>query len=73
MKRSIYITRLILTLVLIVFVGSCKPGEEQLDQKAQKIHEKIFTVDTHCDTPLRLLRSDYNPGIRNDPRKGGEK
>ena len=65
--------RLVFTIALIVFVGSCQPSEKQLDQKAQKIHEKVFTVDTHCDTPLRLLRSDYNPGIRNDPRKGGGK
>ncbi|WP_298350002.1 hypothetical protein [Runella sp.] len=25
-------------------------------KKAKKIHEKAFTVDTHADTPMLLLR-----------------
>lgn len=59
--------------ILGTLLLSCQVSEEQLDRKAQKIHEKVFTIDTHSDTPLRLLRSDYNPGVRNDPRQGGGK
>ena len=52
---------------------SCKLNEENLAEKAAGIHDQVLTVDTHCDTPMRLLRSDYNPGDKHDPRQGGGK
>jgi membrane dipeptidase len=56
-----------------ILLVSCKLNEENLTEKAAKIHDQILTVDTHCDTPMRLLRSDYNPGDRHDPRQSGGK
>jgi len=56
-----------------ILLVSCKLNEENLAGKAARIHDQILTVDTHCDTPLRLLRSDYNPGDKHDPRQGGGK
>lgn len=31
---------------------------------AEIIHEKILTVDTHCDTPMDMARSDFDLGER---------
>lgn len=73
MKHSNSYLRFSALFILGCVIGSCQVSEEQLDNKAQKIHDKVFTIDTHCDTPMRLLRSDYNPGVRNDPRQGGGK
>jgi membrane dipeptidase len=47
-------------------------NQDELAKKASQIHDKVLTVDTHVDTPMRLVRSDYNLGERHDPeRRGG--
>jgi membrane dipeptidase len=51
--------------ILLLIVG-CAENEETLIKKANKIHEAVLTVDTHCDTPMRLMRSDFDLGVRND-------
>ncbi len=73
MKKSIWYSHNVAFVILCCIIGSCQVSEEQLDKKAQKIHDRVFTIDTHCDTPMRLLRSDYNPGVRNDPHQRGGK
>jgi membrane dipeptidase len=51
----------------LILLGSCAGNtEEALIKRADKIHEAILTVDTHCDTPMRLMRSDFDLGVRND-------
>lgn len=45
---------------------SCGTEEERLISRADKIHEAVLTVDTHCDTPMRLTRSGFDLGVRND-------
>ncbi len=40
--------------------------EEDLLAHAKEIHEKVLTVDTHADTPSRLLREGWNIGERHD-------
>jgi len=45
---------------------SCTPGEEKISQKADRLHKDMLAVDTHCDTPMRLFRGNYDLGIRND-------
>ncbi|HEX9971605.1 MAG TPA: dipeptidase [bacterium] len=47
--------------------------QEKQKIKASKIHDQVLTVDTHVDTPMRLVRSDFNLGERHDPgRRGGK-
>ncbi len=54
-------------MMLICFMAvSCQMSEEQVSRKAERIHDDILSVDTHCDTPMRLLRAGFDPGIRND-------
>jgi membrane dipeptidase len=45
---------------------NAKKVPETLLAKAQRIHENALTVDSHTDTPLRLSRSNFDAGVRND-------
>jgi membrane dipeptidase len=58
------IKSLILGLCLIAI--SCTTSEEELSRKADRIHDDILSVDTHCDTPMRLLRGHFDLGVRNE-------
>jgi len=42
-----------------------------LEQKAHKIHQKALTIDTHCDTPMRLSRPEFNIGERHETDASG--
>jgi len=53
-------------LALAMLLVSCTPGEEKISQKADRLHKDMLAVDTHCDTPMRLFRGNYDLGIRND-------
>ncbi len=67
-------------LFLIVFVG-CKEKptttetetEEELVERALAIHEKVLTVDTHADTPLRMIEPGFDMAERHDPNETGSK
>lgn len=37
------------------------------EKRVKKIHERILTVDTHCDTPMNMLEDNFDIGIRNNP------
>lgn len=51
---------------LFFLVTSCGDEESKIVAKADRIHNSMLTVDTHCDTPMRLIRSGYDLGVRND-------
>jgi membrane dipeptidase len=51
--------------ILLLFAG-CGNTEEQLLKKAEKIHSSILTVDTHCDTPMGFLRSNFDLGVKHE-------
>lgn len=36
-------------------------------KKVREIHDKILTVDTHCDTPMAILDDNFDIGKRNNP------
>ena len=63
MKRNLSIA---LMLLISFALSSCGDEEARIIRKADKIHEAILTVDTHCDTPMRLMRSDFDLGVRNE-------
>lgn len=41
--------------------------------EASVLHQRLLTLDSHTDTPLRLGSSTFDIGIRNDSREGGGK
>jgi len=52
-----------LTLCLIsgiLMSFSSEKNTEKPEKKAQRIHEKCLTVDTHCDTPMLMVEPGFN-------------
>ena len=72
MKRFIFLP-LVFALTAMLITSSCTPGEEKLRKKAEKIHRQVLTLDSHTDTPLRMMRSDFDISQRHDPRERGGK
>ena len=53
----------ILFISALVLLASCN---QDLSEKADKIHAEIVSIDTHCDTPLNFLDEDFDIGKWND-------
>jgi len=53
-------------LLLILLLSGCSSSDEHLVIKADKIHESILTVDTHCDTPMDFSDPNFDLGIRHE-------
>jgi membrane dipeptidase len=70
---------ILLTTVIVVFplggFSKNKQGTaaEQLAKRAAAVHDKVLTVDTHTDTPMRLSRGEYDMGTVHDPQDRGGK
>mgnify|MGYP001791055704 CR=1 FL=1 len=47
--------------------------EEELTQRALAIHKRVLTLDTHADTPLRMIEPGFDMAERHDPRETGSK
>jgi len=61
---------LFFSVVLMLLSTAYQPEQkETLVQKAARIHNAVFTIDTHCDTPMNLMASDFNAAERHDARK----
>lgn len=58
----------VLSLCLISgFLMSSSSDKDQLklEQKAQRIHAKCLTVDTHCDTPMLMVKPGFSVHVEN--------
>lgn len=69
--RQRYISSGLYFLAIGLLLVSCasQMDEEDLLVRAKDIHEKVLTVDTHADTPSRLLREGWNIGEWHDPEE----
>jgi membrane dipeptidase len=45
--------------------------DQKLVKKALRIHQRVLTVDTHCDTPLKLIEKDWDIGKYHQPGQPG--
>ncbi|MEM9647995.1 MAG: dipeptidase [Bacteroidota bacterium] len=71
----------ILLMLLLVIAGckektapqESKTEEEQLVEKALEIHKRVLTLDTHADTPLRMIEPGFDMAERHDPNETGSK
>ena len=43
------------------------PSDSLLLLKAEKIHRHIISIDSHNDTPLRMMQAGFDLGVRHDP------
>ena len=48
-------------------------SEKELIEKALDIHNRILTLDTHADTPLRMIQPGFDLSERHDPNETGSK
>lgn len=67
---------------LVISLSSCNEKaektdnlteEEKLVAKAMEIHKRVLTLDTHADTPLRLMEPGFDLAERHDPNETGSK
>lgn len=76
MKTKVIIPFVIILLSFTFCQSSCtaKQDEEALKARAREIHDKVLTVDTHCDTPMRMARGEWDMGKRHEPgqRRSGK-
>lgn len=56
-------------LVLAIAFSSCTVAKTppSVEERARDLHETMLTVDTHCDTAMSLLRTNWKIGDRHDP------
>lgn len=78
MIRQNYLVLFFLALLVI----SCKETtnndskmetEEALVKRALEIHKNVLTVDTHADTPMRMIEPGFDMAERHDPNETGSK
>jgi membrane dipeptidase len=50
----------------LCLAGCRAPAAKTVEQRALDLHRRMLTVDTHCDTPFNLLRTDWKIGDRHD-------
>lgn len=63
--------KIILFIGLVLISVFCIAGgePESLEQKAAAIHRSVLTIDSHTDTPLRLMQKGFDVSVRHDARK----
>src|SRR6056297_905394 len=73
-----------LSLLSVVLLYNCKEKptpstatetetEEEMVKRALEIHDRILTLDTHADTPLRMIEPGFDMAERHDPKETGSK
>jgi membrane dipeptidase len=56
------------SLTLFLSGVASNPDSVRLAQKALKIHRNALTIDSHNDTPLRMIHEDFDWSERHDPK-----
>lgn len=67
---------IILAVTCALMLWACGPQTVRLDDRslearAKDIHNRILSVDTHCDTPGAMTRANWDIGERHEPGKPG--
>jgi len=72
-KESLFAFPFFLFLVIGIWQAAGRPklSQEEWQARARAIHNKVLTVDTHCDTASRLLDKNWDIGARHEPGKRG--
>ena len=52
--------------LVLLLLQACSNNEERLVKQAENLHLNMLTVDTHCDTPMDMARSDFDLGVRHE-------
>ena len=73
MKQNMTFILISFLLFLSYFHCSRNLTDKEIQQKAMEIHNTILTIDSHVDTPLRLLYDDFDLATRHNSNNGGGK
>jgi membrane dipeptidase len=65
-KNKVFLAGILLAMVYAVMFCTSPQKEEDLAAKVRALHERVLTVDTHADTPMRLLSEDWDIGERHE-------
>jgi len=66
--------RIPLLVAVIIILASSQACKRMLSSdEIYKLHKELNTIDSHTDTPLRMMRQGTDLAIRTDPRKNGGK
>ena len=71
--RNYTIFSLTIALTLLGCDSNKVETEEELVQRALKIHDRVLTLDTHADTPIRMIQPNFDLSERHDPDETGSK
>ena len=68
MKRNDKIVCSVILLIFAFVMVSCSSQETEAEfaTRVSELHDKVLTVDTHADTPSRLLREGWDIGERHE-------
>lgn len=69
--------------VLVLLTAGCSKApetdhstvetEQELIARALDIHDRVLTLDSHADTPLRMIEPGFDMAERHDPNETGSK
>ena len=65
-NKTIGLGALLLIFGFLIISCSSQQKETDLATQVSTLHDKVLTVDTHADTPSRLLREDWDIGERHE-------
>jgi membrane dipeptidase len=71
MKKPVYL--FVVSLLALLFVAPYGSIAQHKTEKLHDFHQRLLTLDSHTDTPLRLGRKGFDIGQKNDPHQGGGK
>ena len=61
------------TLDSVSGAATAATAEQELVARALEIHDRVLTLDTHADTPLRMIEPGFDMAVRHDPNATGSK
>ena len=60
--------------ILLAFTACTNNGRKEITtEEIMNIHRGMLTIDSHADTPLRMMRPGTDLGRKSDPRERGGK
>jgi len=79
MKKTSFL-KLASILCILLYTQACSKSSDEsvhqatsLTSRALSLHDRILTLDSHADTPLRLLEPGFDLAKRHDPHETGSK
>ena len=78
--KKVSFLKLTSILCIVLFTQACSKNSDEsarqnisLSSRALELHDRILTLDSHADTPLRLMEPGFDLAERHDPHETGSK